>query len=274
MPACRCSPTPATPPAPSRVHRGGITANATSYGGRNEYLPEDRPANAVDGDPTTRGEPSRDDPIVGRAPRAAHSSEPVTTSTLTFLAPPPPINRWVTQVALRFDGEPARRSCRSTSGPAPAPARWSTSAPARSRTLDIEVLGGHRRAARPLRRPHQHRLRRGDGRRPPAGRGRAAARRPAPSGRSGQHRPPAGHRAHPAAIRPHRRRAPRRGAEPRPSPRPARRPRVLPHRHSPAVPPGGRCVARLRAGRCSWRTRARDIVVPPRRHRGASVGRR
>ncbi len=26
------------------VHRGGITANATSYGGRNEYLPEDRPA--------------------------------------------------------------------------------------------------------------------------------------------------------------------------------------------------------------------------------------
>lgn len=85
------------------VHRGGITANATSYGGRNEYLPEDRPSRAVDGDPATAWRTSRDDPVVGER-LELRTDAPVTTSTLTFLAPPAPINRWVTRVALRFDG--------------------------------------------------------------------------------------------------------------------------------------------------------------------------
>jgi arabinofuranan 3-O-arabinosyltransferase len=85
------------------VHRGGITANATSYGGRNEYLPEDRPANAVDGDPATAWRASKDDPVQGQRLELG-MAHPVTTSTVTFLAPPAPINRWVTSVALRFDG--------------------------------------------------------------------------------------------------------------------------------------------------------------------------
>jgi hypothetical protein len=88
------------------LHRGGITANATSYGGRNEYVPEDRPAHAVDGDPTTAWRTSRDDPVVGQR-LEVRTAAPVTTSSLTFLAPPPPINRWITKVALRFDGGPA-----------------------------------------------------------------------------------------------------------------------------------------------------------------------
>ncbi|MFZ6002454.1 MAG: alpha-(1-_3)-arabinofuranosyltransferase domain-containing protein [Actinomycetota bacterium] len=85
------------------VHRGGITARATSYGGRNEYLPEDRPANAVDGDPRTSWRAARDDPLRGER-LELKVERPVRASTLTFLAPPPPINRWITRVALRFDG--------------------------------------------------------------------------------------------------------------------------------------------------------------------------
>lgn len=85
------------------LHRGGITANATSYGGRNEYVPEDRPAHAVDDDPATAWRTSRDDPVVGQR-LELRTEAPVTTSTLTFLAPPPPINRWITRIALRFDG--------------------------------------------------------------------------------------------------------------------------------------------------------------------------
>ncbi|MGQ0831515.1 MAG: alpha-(1-_3)-arabinofuranosyltransferase domain-containing protein [Microthrixaceae bacterium] len=85
------------------LHRGGITANATSYGGRNEYLPEFRPANAVDGDPSTSWRASRDDPVRGQR-LALELRQPVTATSLSFLAPPAPINRWVTRIALRFDG--------------------------------------------------------------------------------------------------------------------------------------------------------------------------
>jgi arabinofuranan 3-O-arabinosyltransferase len=85
------------------IHRGGITADATSYGGRNEYLPEDRPSRAVDGDPTTAWRTSRDDPVRGER-LVLRTERPVTTSALTFLAAPEPINRWITRVALRFDG--------------------------------------------------------------------------------------------------------------------------------------------------------------------------
>lgn len=87
------------------VHRGGITANATSYGGRNEYLPEDRPANAVDGDATTAWRAGQNDPVRGERLELT-ARRPVTTHSVTFLAPGAPINRWVTRVALRFDGGP------------------------------------------------------------------------------------------------------------------------------------------------------------------------
>ena len=84
------------------LHRG-LSANATSYGAQNQYRPEDRPANAVDGDPTTAWRTAQDLPVVGERLELA-LEEPTTTSTLTFLAPPPPINRRITRVALRFDG--------------------------------------------------------------------------------------------------------------------------------------------------------------------------
>ncbi|MGQ0432045.1 MAG: alpha-(1-_3)-arabinofuranosyltransferase domain-containing protein, partial [Microthrixaceae bacterium] len=88
------------------IHRGGITANATSYGGRNEYLPEHRPAMAIDGDPSTAWRAGQDDPIVGER-LELRAANPVTTSELTFLAPEDRVNRWITRVALRFDSGPA-----------------------------------------------------------------------------------------------------------------------------------------------------------------------
>lgn len=85
------------------LHRG-MSANATSYGAQNELLADDRPANAVDGDPTTAWRTARDLPVEGERLELT-LDEPTTTSTLRFLGPPAPVNRWITRVALRFDGE-------------------------------------------------------------------------------------------------------------------------------------------------------------------------
>ncbi|MEO7572191.1 MAG: alpha-(1-_3)-arabinofuranosyltransferase family protein, partial [Acidimicrobiales bacterium] len=84
------------------LHRG-LSANATSYGALNELLPDDRPANAVDGDPTTAWRTARDLPVEGERLELT-LDEVTTTSTLRFLAPPAPVNRWITRMALRFDG--------------------------------------------------------------------------------------------------------------------------------------------------------------------------
>lgn len=127
------------------VQRGGITANATSYGGRNEYLPEDRPAHAVDGDAATAWRARRDDPVRGEH-LELRLEQPVTTSRLTFLAPPPPINRWITRVALRFDGgSTVTVDLDETSRSAPG--QTVDIGPRTFSTLDIEVLddsAGHR----------------------------------------------------------------------------------------------------------------------------------
>ena len=101
------------------LHRGGLSANATSYGAQNEYRADDRPANAVDGDPTTAWRTAADLPVVGERLELS-LAEAITTDSLTFLAPPAPINRWVTRVALRFDdGEPIELELdeRSRTGP-------------------------------------------------------------------------------------------------------------------------------------------------------------
>ncbi|MFP5256845.1 MAG: alpha-(1-_3)-arabinofuranosyltransferase family protein [Acidimicrobiia bacterium] len=85
------------------VHRGGIRADATSYGVRNELLPEHRPASAVDGDPATAWRTAENDPSAGER-LVLTLDEPTRPGTVTFLAPTWRINRWVTQVELRFDG--------------------------------------------------------------------------------------------------------------------------------------------------------------------------
>lgn len=86
------------------VHRGGLTAAATSYGIRNELLPEHRPVNAVDGDPTTAWRTAENDPTTGER-LVLTLEEEARPGTVTFLAPTWRVNRWVTQVELRFDGE-------------------------------------------------------------------------------------------------------------------------------------------------------------------------
>ena len=101
------------------LHNGGISANATSYGAINEYLPDTRPAGAVDGDASTAWRTAADLPVVGE--RLELSLDvPTTTTSLTFLAPQGAINRWITEVELRFDhGDPVRFSLGVDSRTAP-----------------------------------------------------------------------------------------------------------------------------------------------------------
>ncbi|HEX4868251.1 MAG TPA: alpha-(1-_3)-arabinofuranosyltransferase family protein [Acidimicrobiales bacterium] len=85
-------------------HRGGISANATSYGDASWYAPESRPAAAVDGDPTT-------------AWRTAHSADARGERLLLTLDEPRSIDRLrllqpvdgrsrrtLTRVQVRLDG--------------------------------------------------------------------------------------------------------------------------------------------------------------------------
>lgn len=85
------------------VHRGGIRADATSYGVLNELLPEHRPAAAVDGDPATAWRAAENGPSAGER-LVLTLDEPARPGTVTFIAPSWRINRWVTRVELRFDG--------------------------------------------------------------------------------------------------------------------------------------------------------------------------
>ncbi|MGH9118541.1 MAG: discoidin domain-containing protein, partial [Acidimicrobiales bacterium] len=86
-------------------HRGGLTADATAYGNPVEYSPEDRPANAVDGDPTTAWRTGAFSPVVGDR-LALSFDDPVTASELTLLQPVTGhVNRWITDVRLHFDDD-------------------------------------------------------------------------------------------------------------------------------------------------------------------------
>ncbi|MEJ5256232.1 MAG: alpha-(1-_3)-arabinofuranosyltransferase family protein [Acidimicrobiales bacterium] len=84
--------------------RGGAVATATDYGNPVTYTPNDRAANAVDGDPLTAWRVGAvDDPIGERL--TIRLDEPVTTGTLTLLQPINLVrNRWITEARLRFDG--------------------------------------------------------------------------------------------------------------------------------------------------------------------------
>lgn len=87
-------------------HRGG-TVDATNYGFTGEYLPEDRPTQAFDGDDRTAwraagGEDAAGERLVLRPDRA------VRTDRVTLVQPlNEPNARWLTSVRLHFDrGEP------------------------------------------------------------------------------------------------------------------------------------------------------------------------
>lgn len=84
--------------------RGGAIATATDYGNPVTYTPNDRAANALDGDPFTAWRVGAvDDPIGERI--SIRLDQPVTTSELTLLQPINLVrNRWITDARLRFDG--------------------------------------------------------------------------------------------------------------------------------------------------------------------------
>ena len=77
--------------------RGPVTAAASSYGEPSAYLPEDRPAMAIDGNPATAW-------LVGRRYSAdgeyirLDSASPV--STLTLVQPQDTRNRWITKIDI------------------------------------------------------------------------------------------------------------------------------------------------------------------------------
>ena len=84
--------------------RGGVTVQATAYGEPNAYRPEDRPALAMDGDPSTawlvgdRGE------VLGERLRIGFDGGPREVKQLTVVQPlDPTANRWITEVTVRTD---------------------------------------------------------------------------------------------------------------------------------------------------------------------------
>ena len=89
------------------VPLGGITANATSYGNPFTFTPEERPDNAIDGDPTTAWRAAAFSNAVGQRLELTLAA-PTTTDHLTLLQPTTgQINRTITQVRVRFDDGPA-----------------------------------------------------------------------------------------------------------------------------------------------------------------------
>ncbi len=87
--------------------RGGATVTASDYGNPVTYTPDDRPANAMDGDPQSAWR-------VGALedPTGAHLDiaidHPVTTDHIQLLQPINLVrNRWLTEVSLKFDDRKA-----------------------------------------------------------------------------------------------------------------------------------------------------------------------
>ncbi len=95
--------------------RGGVTAEATGYGNPISYTPEDRPANAVDGN--ADGSPNLDSawrvggfsPVDGERLQL-HWSSPQTADVIHLVQPTRGVrNRWITSIGVRFDGGPEQR---------------------------------------------------------------------------------------------------------------------------------------------------------------------
>src|SRR5690606_18546638 len=86
------------------VERGGIEANATSYGNTITFTSEERPALAVDGDTETAWSTAAFADARGERLELSLAT-PVTTDRVTLLQPTTGTrNRYLTEVELRFDG--------------------------------------------------------------------------------------------------------------------------------------------------------------------------
>ena len=102
--ASTSSPAPATTPPPSPSSAACARSRPPSYGNPVTYTPEDRAANALDGDPLTAWRVGALAPVEGER-LVVTLDQPVTTDHLTLLQPTTgPRNRWITKVRLRFDG--------------------------------------------------------------------------------------------------------------------------------------------------------------------------
>ncbi len=235
------------------VQRGGATVQASAYGNPVSYTPGDRAFFAVDGDPRTAWKVGAFSEVEGEYLRLT-TDEPVTTDHVGLTQPlSSDINRWITEVELRFDGgDPVRVDLTEASRTEPGQV---VAFPERTfRELEIEILGdtiGYRpklagvsavgfaevdlegiraRGADPPAGRCGRRRRRGADR-PPADLCAAApAHQPGRAGagrRGARHAPPAG-RARRARVR-----ALRRRSHLRPGPRPAGGPHPGPARCRP-----------------------------------------
>lgn len=84
-------------------HRGGVTATATNYGNPVTYTPEDRPANAVDGDTRTAWQVGGFSPVINEKLEITYT-QPLTADRLRLVQPYLGLhNRYLTEVALHFD---------------------------------------------------------------------------------------------------------------------------------------------------------------------------
>ncbi|MFN8037859.1 MAG: alpha-(1-_3)-arabinofuranosyltransferase family protein [Acidimicrobiales bacterium] len=82
--------------------QGSATVTATAYGNPITYTPDDRPANALDGDPRTAWRVGAIDSPIGER-LIIDLDQPVTTDHLSLLQPLTNVrNRWITDVKLHF----------------------------------------------------------------------------------------------------------------------------------------------------------------------------
>ncbi len=84
-------------------HRGVTSVRATHYGNPVSYTPEDRPANALDGDVRTAWQVGAFDEVRGESLRVDLQA-PVTTDHINVVQPQRLANRWITKATLGFDG--------------------------------------------------------------------------------------------------------------------------------------------------------------------------
>jgi len=118
---------------------GGARVLATDYGNIGTLTPNDRPVGALDGDPLTAWRVADGGDARGQR-LVVVADDPVTTDHIDLLQPQNGIrSRWITRVAMRFDGgEPVVVDLTDESRSAPGQRIEIDSRP--FRTLDVEIL--------------------------------------------------------------------------------------------------------------------------------------